>query len=103
MPPKRPSETTPTTPKKPKSDSDPTTSSPKKTSSPWSDSEEKKFLEAIDRIVKPNLWAELKGDDEVGKRGANGVRSHWDAMVSLFPSFSSRVYPSYMAFMRLMI
>jgi hypothetical protein len=40
-------------------------------------------LEAIDQIVKLNLWAELKGDDEVGKRGANGVRSHWDAMVSL--------------------
>jgi hypothetical protein len=40
-------------------------------------------LEAIDQIVKLNLWAELKFDDEVGKRGANGVRSHWEALVSL--------------------
>jgi hypothetical protein len=86
MPPKRPSDSAPTTPKKPKPDSNPispTTSSPKKTSSPWSNSEEKTFLEAIDKIVKLNLWAELKGDDEVGKRGANGVRSHWEALVSL--------------------
>jgi hypothetical protein len=85
MPPKRPSDVTPTTPKKVQSDSDPispTAFSPKKT---WSNSEEKKFLEAIDRTVKMNLWAELKGGDEVGKRGANGVRSHWDAMVSLLP------------------
>jgi hypothetical protein len=75
MPPKRPSETIPTTPKKLKSDPNPIppTYSPKKT---WSNSEEQKFLEAIDQIVKLNLWAELKGDDEVGKRGANGVRSH---------------------------
>jgi hypothetical protein len=102
MPPKRPSDSAPTTPKKLKSDSDstPTTSSPKKI---WSNSEEQKFLEAIDKIVKSSLWAELKGDEEVGKRGANGVRSHWDAMVSLYPSFSSRVSSSYMAFMRLMV
>jgi len=85
MPPKRPADSAPTTPKKLKSDPDPispTTSSPKES---WSDSEEQKFLEAIDKIVILNLWAELKGDDEVGKRGANGVRSHWDAMVSLLP------------------
>jgi hypothetical protein len=95
MPPKGPSETTPTTPKKLKSESDPIppiTSSPKKTSSPWSNSEEKKFLEAIDKIVKLNLWAELKGDDEVGKRGANGVRSHWDAMVSILSSLPCTSY-----------
>lgn len=87
MPPKRQSdsESDPITPKKPKPR--PTSGdsgSAKKTSSSWSASEEKIFLEAIDRLVKSNLWAELKGDQEVGKRGANGVRSHWDAMVS-FP------------------
>jgi hypothetical protein len=33
--------------------------------------------------VKSGLWGELKTDGEVSKRGANGVRSHWDAVVSL--------------------
>ena len=65
--------------------------SPKKTSSAWSPLEEQKFLEAIDRLVKIGLWAELKGDEDVARRGANGVRSHWDALVSLpdFPSYPS--------------
>jgi len=97
MPPKRPSDSAPTTFKRPKPDSNPispSTSSPKKT---WSNSEEQKFLEAIDKIVKLYLWAELKGDDEVGKRGANGVRSHWDAMVSFLPCLlpSSYRHPSW--------
>jgi len=70
MPPKRPSDTTPTTPKKSNPGPiPPITSSPKKASSPWSSSEEQKFLEVIDKIVKASLWAELKGDDEVGKEG----------------------------------
>jgi len=102
MPPKRPLDTLPSTPKKTKSDSDttsPPTPSPKKTSSSWSASEEKKFLEKIDKIVKSNIWAELKFDDEVGKRGANGVRSHWDAMVSLLSSICFMV-PPVSSFMR---
>ena len=49
----------------------------------WSDGEEARFVAAIDAIVKKGLWSEIKGDDELGKRGANGIRSHWEALVSL--------------------
>jgi len=64
------------------------TTSPKKT---WSASEEKKFLEAIDKLMISGLWGELKSDDEVAKRGANGVRSHWDALVSALSSDGERL------------
>ncbi|WVR07090.1 hypothetical protein IAU60_004129 [Kwoniella sp. DSM 27419] len=46
----------------------------------WSHSEETKFREAINVIVKKHLWNELKGDEEVNKRGANGVGEHWKAL-----------------------
>lgn len=48
----------------------------------WSRDEEARFLDHIDALVKANLWAAIKNDEELRKRGANGVRSHWDAMVS---------------------
>lgn len=48
---------------------------------PWSTTEERKFLEAMDKIMKAHLWNEIKQDAELRKRGANGSRSHWDAMV----------------------
>jgi hypothetical protein len=88
MPPKRQNDEQPTTPKRPKlnpSTTSATSPSPKKPSSAWTASEERRFLEAIDRLVKGGLWAELKSDDEAGKRGANGVRSHWDALVRYSP------------------
>ena len=78
MPPKRPSDAAPATPKKFKPDSHPIPpiiSSPKKTSSPWSSSEEKKFLEAIDKIVKSSLWAELRAMMEL-ERGARMGLDH---------------------------
>jgi hypothetical protein len=48
---------------------------------PWSSTEERKFLESMDKIMKAHLWNEIKQDAELRKRGANGSRSHWDAMV----------------------
>ncbi|KAK8864445.1 hypothetical protein IAR55_001694 [Kwoniella newhampshirensis] len=46
----------------------------------YTSEEERRFLAALDKIAKQHLWNELKGDPELGKRGANGIRSHWDAM-----------------------
>jgi len=48
-------------------------------------------MEAIDKLVKSGLWGELKTDEEVSKRGANGVRSHWDALVSALSSDGERL------------
>jgi hypothetical protein len=48
----------------------------------WSASEEEKFLEAIDRLMRAHLWNEVKSDQEISLRGANGVRSYWEALVS---------------------
>jgi hypothetical protein len=65
-----------TTPKKAKTKSDSLIAR-----QPWSSTEERKFLESMDKIMKAHLWNEIKQDAELSKRGANGVRSHWDAMV----------------------
>ncbi|WWC89277.1 uncharacterized protein L201_004198 [Kwoniella dendrophila CBS 6074] len=48
-------------------------SSPSKTKTSWSESEETKFREGINAIVKKHLWNELKLDPGLSKRGANGV------------------------------
>ncbi|WVQ99441.1 hypothetical protein IAU59_006576 [Kwoniella sp. CBS 9459] len=67
----------PSTPTK-KSRSNP--SSPSKEKKSWSEAEERAFREGINNIVKKHLWAELKGDPMIAKRGANGVSQHWIAM-----------------------
>lgn len=41
--------------------------------------------------MKSGLWGELKTDEEVAKRGSNGVRSHWDALVSALSSDGERL------------
>ncbi|WWD17255.1 hypothetical protein CI109_101693 [Kwoniella shandongensis] len=46
----------------------------------YTDEEEARFLAALDKIAKQHLWNELKGDEELSRRGANGIRSHWDAL-----------------------
>ncbi|OCF74621.1 hypothetical protein I204_05000 [Kwoniella mangroviensis CBS 8886] len=54
--------------------------SPSRTKTSWTSSEELKFREGINAIVKKHLWNELKSDPEMAKRGANGVAQHWIAM-----------------------
>ena len=49
----------------------------------WSAHEEALFLESIDPILKSSLWGQVKDKPELAKRGANGIRAHWDAMVCL--------------------
>ncbi|WVQ67653.1 uncharacterized protein L199_005856 [Kwoniella botswanensis] len=55
-------------------------SSPSKTKTSWTSSEEAKFRQGINAIVKKHLWNELKSNPEMVKRGANGVAQHWIAM-----------------------
>jgi hypothetical protein len=49
---------------------------------PWTIEEEGNFMAAVDAVVKKHLWNEVK-DTALAERGANGIRSHWDAIVSL--------------------
>ncbi|WVF71498.1 hypothetical protein IAT40_006304 [Kwoniella sp. CBS 6097] len=55
-------------------------STPTKEKKPWTEAEERAFREGINNIVKKYLWAELKADPMIAKRGANGVSQHWIAM-----------------------
>ncbi|WWC70035.1 uncharacterized protein I206_103979 [Kwoniella pini CBS 10737] len=55
-------------------------SSPSKIKTPWTVSEEKKFKEGINSVVKKYLWNEIKSDPEISRRGANGVAGHWIAL-----------------------
>ncbi|GFZ43881.1 hypothetical protein JCM24511_01601 [Saitozyma sp. JCM 24511] len=66
-------------------DSASNTSTPKKSRKPsaktaWTPDEEARFLAAIDAVVKNALWSHVKNDPDLAKRGANGIRSHWDAI-----------------------
>ncbi|WVW83961.1 hypothetical protein I302_105984 [Kwoniella bestiolae CBS 10118] len=54
--------------------------SPSKTKTSWTTTEEIKFRDGINAIVKKHLWNELKNDPELVKRGSNGVAQHWIAM-----------------------
>ncbi|OCF40376.1 hypothetical protein I317_05811 [Kwoniella heveanensis CBS 569] len=47
----------------------------------WTAAEDQKFIEHIDKLVKDKLWAAVKDDPELAVRGANGIRTHWEAMV----------------------
>ncbi|RSH87308.1 hypothetical protein EHS25_003217 [Saitozyma podzolica] len=65
-------------------DEDDSASPPQLPGSPktaWTPDEEARYLDAIDAVVKNALWSHVKNDPELAKRGANGIRSHWDAMI----------------------
>ncbi|WRT66417.1 uncharacterized protein IL334_003373 [Kwoniella shivajii] len=57
-----------------------TTSCPRKERKPWTESEENQLRQAINNIVKRNLWNEVKTNPELVKRGADGVNNHWTAI-----------------------
>ena len=49
-------------------------------------------MEAWFELGKEGLWQKLKNDPELGKRGANGIRSHLEAMVR--PLSKSQIHRS---------
>jgi hypothetical protein len=38
----------------------------------------------INGVVNKQIWSAAKDDDILAKRGADGVKKHWTAMVSIF-------------------
>ncbi|ORX36591.1 hypothetical protein BD324DRAFT_626446 [Kockovaella imperatae] len=56
---------------------------PKKTvrKSAYSDDEEERFIKALIEIAKDHMWQKVKNDPLLMYRGANGIRSHIEALV----------------------
>nr|XP_018262929.1 uncharacterized protein I303_04418 [Kwoniella dejecticola CBS 10117]OBR85087.1 hypothetical protein I303_04418 [Kwoniella dejecticola CBS 10117] len=49
----------------------------------WTDVEEAQLWQAINDIVKSNIWNEIKNNyPDLAKRGADGVANHWASLNS---------------------
>lgn len=57
----------------------------------WSNEEEREFLEIVNMVVKSGVWPAAKQHGLLAHRGSDGVKKHWDAMVS--PSFRLVTHP----------
>ncbi|WWC62017.1 uncharacterized protein I303_104604 [Kwoniella dejecticola CBS 10117] len=72
-----------------------TPNSPRKERKLWTDVEEAQLWQAINDIVKSNIWNEIKNNyPDLAKRGADGVANHWASLHRNLLQFSYTYDPT---------